>query len=67
MSHTLVSGVVDRYLLAGPHAERRVLIEIERGDVAAIIDYETGETLEGPLSREDYDYALDALISKLKP
>lgn len=67
MSDTIVSGVVDRYLLAGPHAERRVLIEIENGDIAAIIDYETGETLEGPLDREDYDYAIDALISKLKP
>jgi hypothetical protein len=67
MSDTLVSGVVDRYLLAGPHAERRVLIEIERGDVSAVIDFETGEDIEGPLSREDYNYALDALISKLKP
>lgn len=67
MSHTLLSGVVERHLLAGPHAERRVLVEIENGDVVAIIDYETGEDIKGPLDREDYDYAIDALISKLKP
>ena len=67
MSHTLLSGVVERHLLAGPHAERRVLVEIERGDVAAIIDYETGEDLPGPLDQENYGLVMDFLISQLKP
>jgi hypothetical protein len=60
-----VSGVVSRYLLDGPEAERLVTIEIERSEVAAVICNETGEELNpSVVERRDYDYAIDALIQK---
>lgn len=59
------SGVVQRYLLDGPHAERLVTIEIERSEVVAVICNETGEELApSVVERRDYDYAIDALIYK---
>lgn len=60
-----VSGIVLRYLLDGPEAERSVTIEIERSEVVAVIDNETGEELDtSVVERRDYDYAIDALIQK---
>jgi hypothetical protein len=60
-----VSGIVSRYLLEGPEAERLVTIEIERSEVAAVICNETGEELNpSVVERRDYDYAIDALIQK---
>jgi hypothetical protein len=59
------SGVVQRYLLDGPHAERLVTIEIERREVVAVICNETGEALPvESILREDYDYAIDAILQK---
>ena len=59
------SGVVQRYLLDGPHAERLVTIEIERSEIVAVIDNETGEELDpSVVERRDYDYAIDAILQK---
>jgi hypothetical protein len=59
------SGVVQRYLLDGPHAETLVTIEIERGEVVAVVCNETGEELPvESILREDYDYAIDAILQK---
>ena len=59
------SGVVSRYLLDGPEAERSVTLEIERSEIAAVICNETGEELNpSVVERRDYDYAIDALIQK---
>jgi hypothetical protein len=59
------SGVVSRYLLDGPCAERPVTLEIERSEIVAVIDNETGEELDpSVVERRDYDYAIDALIQK---
>jgi hypothetical protein len=59
------SGVVQRYLLDGPHAERFVTLEIERAEVVAVICNETGEELDpSVVERRDYDYAIDLLIQK---
>jgi hypothetical protein len=61
----ITSGVVKRYLLDGPEAERLVTIEIERSEIAAVICNETGEELDpSVVERRDYDYAIDALIQK---
>jgi hypothetical protein len=60
-----VSGIVSRYLLDGPEAERSVTLEIERSEIAAVICNETGEELDpSVVERRDYDYAIDALIQK---
>ena len=60
------SGVVSRYLLDGPHAERLVTLEIERSEIAAVIDNETGEELPvESIGRRDYDYAIDFLIARI--
>lgn len=60
-----VSGIVSRYLLDGPEAERSVTLEIERSEVAAVIDNETGEELDASVvHRRDYDLAIDYLIHK---
>jgi hypothetical protein len=60
-----VSGIVSRYLLDGPEAERSVTLEIERSEIVAVIDNETGEELNpSVVERRDYDYAIDALIQK---
>jgi len=59
------SGVVSRYLLDGPCAERPVTLEIERSEIVAVIDNETGHELDpSVVERRDYDYAIDALIQK---
>lgn len=59
------SGVVQRYLLDGPQAERLVTIEIERSEVVAVICNETGEELPVEcILRQDYDYAIDAILQK---
>jgi hypothetical protein len=59
------SGVVSRYLLDGPCAERPVTLEIERSEIVAVIDNETGEELDpSVVERRDYDYAIDALIHR---
>jgi hypothetical protein len=59
------SGVVQRYLLDGPHAERFVTLEIERAEVVAVICNETGEELPvESILREDYDYAIDEILQK---
>lgn len=59
------SGVVQRYLLDGPEAERLVTIEIERSEIVAVICNETGQELDpSVVERRDYDYAIDALIYK---
>jgi hypothetical protein len=59
------SGVVSRYLLDGPEAERLVTIEIERSEVAAVICNETGEELDpSVVQRRDYDFAIDYLIQR---
>lgn len=59
------SGVVSRYLLDGPQAERLVTIEIERSEVVAVICNQTGEELPvESIGRRDYDYAIDALLEK---
>jgi hypothetical protein len=64
MSFT-TSGVVKRYLLDGPHAERLVTIEIERSEVVAVICNETGEELDpSVVERRDYDFAIDYLIQR---
>lgn len=61
-----VSGIVSRYLLDGPHAERLVTLEIERSEVVAAICNETGEELRlESIGRRDYDYAIDYLIQKI--
>lgn len=61
-----VSGIVKRYLLDGPHAERLVTLEIERSEIAAVIDNETGEELPlASIGRRDYDYAIDFLITRI--
>jgi len=61
-----VSGIVSRYLLDGPEAERLVTIEIERSEVVAVICNETGEELDpSVVERRDYDYAIDYLIQKI--
>jgi hypothetical protein len=60
-----ISGIVSRYLLDGPEAERLVTIEIERSEVAAVICNETGEELDpSVVERRDFDYAIDYLIHK---
>jgi hypothetical protein len=60
-----VSGVVSRYLLDGPEAEKSVTLEIERSEIVAVICNETGEELDpSVVQRRDYDYAIDALIQK---
>lgn len=60
-----VSGVVPRHLLDGPEAERSVTIEIERSEIVAVIDNETGEELEpSVVERRDYDFAIDYLIQR---
>jgi hypothetical protein len=60
-----VSGIVSRYLLDGPEAEKSVTLEIERSESVAVIDNETGEELDpSVVERRDYDYAIDALIQK---
>jgi hypothetical protein len=60
-----VSGIVSRYLLDGPEAERSVTLEIERSQVVAVIDNETGEELDlSVVERRDFDYAIDYLIHK---
>jgi hypothetical protein len=59
------SGVVSRYLLDGPCAERPVTLEIERSEIVAVIDNETGEELDpSVVHRRDYDYAIDAILQK---
>lgn len=59
------SGVVQRYLLEGPHAERFVTLEIERSEVVAVVCNETGEELPvESILREDYDYAIDELLQR---
>lgn len=59
------SGVVQRYLLDGPHEERLVTIEIERAEVVAVVCNETGEELPvESIGREDYEYAIDAILQK---
>jgi hypothetical protein len=61
----ITSGVVKRYLLDGPHAERLVTIEIERSEIAAVICNETGEELApSVVERRDFDYAIDYLIHR---
>jgi hypothetical protein len=60
------SGVVSRYLLDGPHAERPVTLEIERSEIVAVIDNETGEELDlSVVQRRDYDLAIDYLITRI--
>jgi hypothetical protein len=60
-----VSGIVSRYLLDGPEAERSVTLEIERSEIVAVIDNETGEELDpSVVHRRDFDYAIDYLIHK---
>ena len=64
ISHS-VSGIVSRYLLDGPEAERLVTIEIERSQVVAVICNESGQELDpSVVERRDYDFAIDALIHK---
>ena len=64
MSFT-TSGVVSRYLLDGPEAERLVTLEIERSEIVAVIDNETGEELDpSVVERRDYDFAIDYLIQR---
>jgi hypothetical protein len=59
------SGVVSRYLLDGPCAERPVTLEIERSEIVAVIDNETGEELDtSVVERRDYDLAIDYLIHR---
>jgi hypothetical protein len=61
----ITSGVVKRYLLDGPEAERLVTIEIERSEIAAVICNETGEELDpSVVERRDYDFAIDYLIHR---
>ena len=63
--HSL-SGVVSRYLLDGPHAERLVTLEIERSEIVAVICNQTGEELDpSAVERRDYDFAIDYLIQKI--
>lgn len=65
MSFT-TSGVVSRYLLDGPEAERLVTIEIERSEVVAVICNESGQELDPSIvERRDYDFAIDYLIQKI--
>jgi len=65
ISHS-VSGVVSRYLLDGPEAERSVTLEIERSEIAAVICNETGEELDpSVVNRRDYDLAIDYLITRI--
>ncbi len=60
-----VSGIVSRYLLDGPEAERSVTLEIERSEIAAVICNETGEELDpSVVERRDYDFAIDYLIQR---
>ena len=60
------SGVVSRYLLDGPEAERLVTIEIERSEVVAVICNESGQELHpSVVERRDYDFAIDYLIQKI--
>ena len=60
------SGVVSRYLLDGPCAERPVTLEIERSEIVAVIDNETGEDLDpSVVERRDYDLAIDYLITRI--
>jgi hypothetical protein len=59
------SGVVSRYLLDGPCAERPVTLEIERSEIVAVICNETGEELDpSVVQRRDFDYAIDYLIHR---
>jgi hypothetical protein len=61
-----VSGIVSRYLLDGPEAERSVTLEIERSEIAAVICNETGEELDpSVVQRRDYDLAIDYLITRI--
>jgi len=61
-----VSGIVSRYLLDGPEAERSVTLEIERSEIVAVIDNETGEELNpSVVERRDYDLAIDYLITRI--
>ena len=61
-----VSGVVSRYLLDGPEAERSVTLEIERSEIVAAICNETGEELDpSVVHRRDYDLAIDYLITRI--
>ena len=61
-----VSGIVSRYLLDGPEAERSVTLEIERSEIVAVIDIETGEELDpSVVHRRDYDLAIDCLITRI--
>ena len=66
MIATSTSGVVSRYLLDGPCAERPVTLEIERSEIVAVIDNETGEELDlSVVERRDYDLAIDYLITRI--
>jgi hypothetical protein len=61
-----VSGIVSRYLLDGPEAERLVTIEIERSEVVAVICNESGQELDpSVVERRDYDFAIDSLITRI--
>jgi hypothetical protein len=61
-----VSGIVSRYLLDGPEAEKSVTLEIERSEVVAVICNETGEELDpSVVERRDYDLAIDYLITRI--
>lgn len=65
MIDTHTSGVVRRYLLSGKYEEQEVILEIERSEIVAVIDAETGHELDpAEIGRGDYDLAIDSLIQK---
>lgn len=65
MSHPHINGIVRRYLLSGKYEEQEVILEIERSEIVAAIDVETGQELDpAHVGREDYDLAIDSLIQK---
>jgi hypothetical protein len=59
------NGVVRRYLLSGKYEEQEVILEIERSEIVAVIDVETGQELDpAEIGQEDYEFAIDSLIQK---
>lgn len=66
MIDTHQSGIVRRYLLTGPHEDKLAVLEIERSELVAAIDFETGEEIPlDDISQEDFENAIGSLIHRI--
>jgi hypothetical protein len=58
-----VTGLVQTYLLDGPHAEKHVLLEYNRDDLIAAFDMATNEELDlDEIHETDINRGIEALI-----